>query len=119
MVNAATFTTGIAPGGLMSIFGTGLAGDGAATTVDMDGTEAAVLSASPFQVNAQVPAGIEPGNHMLHVHSAYGDAQQHGGGLRGGAPDFPDRDPPAGAVVNQDNTINRAVWRRSPGDRLW
>ena len=46
VVNAATFTPGIAPGGLMSIFGTGLSGAGKATTVDMDGTPLR-LSCSP------------------------------------------------------------------------
>ena len=80
VVNAATFTSGIAPGGIMSIFGTGLSAPGVpsgpATTVDMDGAAATVLFASPFQINAQVPPEIAPGVHTLRVRSAYGAAQQ-------------------------------------------
>jgi uncharacterized protein (TIGR03437 family) len=106
VVNAATFTTGIAPGGLMSIFGTGLAGAGTATAVDMDGIEAAVISASPFQINAQVPSGVQPGNHTLHIHSAYGDAQQPVVVSAVAPRIFLIGTPPIGAVVNQDNSIN-------------
>ena len=76
VVNAATFTSGIAPGGIFSIFGTGLAGAGSATTVDFDGTAATVLFATPFQINAVVPPGTDPGTHTLHVVSAFGSAQQ-------------------------------------------
>ena len=76
VVNAATFAPGISPGGLISIFGVGLAGTGAATKVDMDGTAMALLLATPFQINAQVPPGLAPGLHTIHVQSAFGSAQQ-------------------------------------------
>src|SRR6185369_5758248 len=65
VVNGANFTRGIAPGGIVSIFGTGLAGPAAATSVDFDGVRAQVLAATPFQVNAVVPSGIGAGNHTL------------------------------------------------------
>jgi uncharacterized protein (TIGR03437 family) len=76
VVNGATFTPGIAPGGVVSIFGTGLAAGSTTTAVDFDGQAATVLLASPFQVNAVVPAGLSPGNHVLTVRSAYGTARQ-------------------------------------------
>jgi uncharacterized protein (TIGR03437 family) len=76
VVNAATFLPGISPGGLFSIFGAGLSGSGTVTTVDFDGIAAPILVASPFQVNAQVPATLAPGSHVLRVKSAYGAAQQ-------------------------------------------
>lgn len=77
VVNGATFVPGIAPGGLVSIFGVGLAGPGSATAVDMDGTPLRLLLAtSPFQINAEVPLGMAPGVHSLHVQSAFGSAQQ-------------------------------------------
>ncbi|MBS1858168.1 MAG: hypothetical protein JST11_22545 [Acidobacteria bacterium] len=76
VVGGATFTPGIAPGGVVSIFGSGLAGAGAATSLDLDGTPMRVLFATPFQINAEVPAGTAPGTHTLRVQSAYGSAQQ-------------------------------------------
>jgi uncharacterized protein (TIGR03437 family) len=76
VVNAATFTAGISPGGLFSIFGSGLSGQGTATAVDFDGTPAPLLAASPFQINGQVPATITPGAHVLRVKSSYGTTQQ-------------------------------------------
>lgn len=76
VVNAATFGPGISPGGLFSIFGSGLSGSGVATAVDFDGTAATILVATPFQINAQVPASLSPGTHVLRVVSPYGTAQQ-------------------------------------------
>ena len=64
-VNGATFHPGIAPGGVVSIFGAGLSGPGKATTVDMDGTPLRLLLATPFQINAEVPLGMAPGVHSL------------------------------------------------------
>jgi uncharacterized protein (TIGR03437 family) len=106
VVNAATFTSGIAPGGIMAIFGTGLSAPGSATTVDMDGTAATVISASPFQINAQVPPGIVPGVHTLRVRSAYGAAQQSVNVSAVAPAIFLVGNPPAGAVVNQDFSLN-------------
>ena len=106
VVNAATFAAGISPGGLFSIFGTGLAGTGPATTVDFDGASAAVLLASPFQINAQVPPALGPGMHVLRVVSPFGTVQQNvmvanvspGIFLLGGAS--------APAVENTDGSVN-------------
>jgi len=107
IVNAADFTSGLAPGGIMAIFGTGLSGAGTATAVDVDGAAAAILFASAFQVNAQIPPATAPGAHNVRVKSAYGTAQQQaavsavapaifllagGGGM--------------GAVLNQDYSLN-------------
>ena len=117
VVNAATFTPGLAPGGIMAIFGTGLSalpefgvgvgsGTFVATTVDVDGTAAAVLFASPFQVNAQVPPGIAPGVHTVRVKSAYGTAQQQFSVAAVAPVIFLLGSPSAGAVLNQDYSIN-------------
>jgi uncharacterized protein (TIGR03437 family) len=110
VVNAATFTSGIAPGGIMAIFGAGLSGPGApsgpATTVDMDGAVATVLWASPFQINAQVPPGIAPGVHTLSVRSVYGVAQQSVSVSAVAPAIFLMGSPSAGAVLNQDYSLN-------------
>ncbi len=76
VVNAATFAPGISPGGLFSIFGSGLSGPAGQTTVDFDGVPAPLLLSSPFQINAQVPLSITPGTHALRIVSQYGTAQQ-------------------------------------------
>jgi uncharacterized protein (TIGR03437 family) len=76
VVNAASFSPGIAPGGLFTIFGDGLAGPGAATEVRIDGTTATVVAQTPFQINAQVPLDLAPGVYRLLVKSPYGQAEQ-------------------------------------------
>jgi uncharacterized protein (TIGR03437 family) len=106
VVNAATFTSGIAPGGIFSIFGTGLAGAGSVTTVDFDGTAATVLFATPFQINAVVPPGTAPGTHTLHVVSAFGSAQQTVTISPVAPAIFLIGSPQVGAVENQDGTLN-------------
>jgi uncharacterized protein (TIGR03437 family) len=106
VVNAATYTSGIAPGGIMAIFGTGLSGPGSTTTVDMDGTAATVLWASAFQINAQVPAGIAPGVHTLRVSSVYGVAQQSVSVSAVAPAIFLVGSATAGAVLNQDYSLN-------------
>jgi len=105
VVNAASFTPGIAPGGLIAIFGDGLSGVAAATTVSFDGIAATVLAATPFQVNAQVPPTISIGSHTMALSSAYGSSQ---------VPVTVSPVAPAvfllsntqGAIENQDGTIN-------------
>jgi uncharacterized protein (TIGR03437 family) len=110
VVNPATFTSGIAPGGLMSIFGSGLAAApssaGAATTANFDGIPAAVIAATPFQVNAQVPASLTPGQHVLTVDSPFGPASQTVAVSQFAPAIFLLSDGVTGAVENQDGTLN-------------
>jgi uncharacterized protein (TIGR03437 family) len=125
VVNAATFSQspGVAPGGLLAIFGAGLAGSAGpaaqSTSVQINGETAALISQTPFQLNAQVPADLGAGTYTLSVQSPYGTAQQSiqaqanapaifvlSGGV-GGAPAY-------GAVVNQDGSLNAPL---SPGAR--
>jgi uncharacterized protein (TIGR03437 family) len=106
VVNAASFTSGVAPGGIMSIFGTGLYGSTTPTTVEIDGTPATVLAASPFQINAQIPESVIPGTHNMLVRSAFGTAQQPIIVSPVAPAIFLIGSPPAGAIVNQDNTLN-------------
>jgi uncharacterized protein (TIGR03437 family) len=110
VVNAATYTSGIAPGGIMAIFGTGLSAPGVpsgpATAADMDGVAATVLWASAFQINAQVPPGIAPGVHTLRVRSAYGVAQQSINVSAIAPAIFLMGNSGMGAVLNQDFSMN-------------
>jgi uncharacterized protein (TIGR03437 family) len=106
IVDAATFSAGIAPGGLAAIFGSGLAGPGSATTVDFDGTAATVLSATPFQVNIQVPISIGPGRHTARVQSPYGTAQQDVAVDAQAPRIFLVGGESVPAILNQDYTLN-------------
>jgi uncharacterized protein (TIGR03437 family) len=122
VVNAATFTSGLAPGGIMAIFGAGLAGPGVpsgpATTVDMDGTIATVLFAAPFQINAQVPPGLAPGVHTLRVSSVYGMAQQSVTVSAVAPAIFLMGNSSTGAVLNQDFSMNGPANPLSRGQAL-
>jgi uncharacterized protein (TIGR03437 family) len=118
VVNGASFTSGIAPGGLMAIFGTGLVGQASlpvssspvssslATTVDIDGVPVQVLAASPFQINAVLPSTVMPGTHILRVQSAFGSAQQPVVVSAVAPAIFLLGIPPVGALVNQNGTLN-------------
>jgi uncharacterized protein (TIGR03437 family) len=75
-VNAATFTADMAPGGLIAIFGDGLAKTGATTEIEIGDKIALVTAAFPFQVNARIPLGIQPGTQALRVTSPFGVSQQ-------------------------------------------
>ncbi len=76
VVNAATFTADMAPGGLVAIFGAGLARAGATTRVEVDDRSAPVLLATAFQLNVQVPADLSAGTHLVRVISPYGTLEQ-------------------------------------------
>jgi len=101
VVNAASYTTAIAPGGLISIFGAGLAG----ATVQIDGQAAKVVAATPFQVNAQVPPGVSAGTAQLTVTSANGSAQQPVA-ISSVAPAIFSISATQAAITNLDNSLN-------------
>jgi uncharacterized protein (TIGR03437 family) len=104
ILNAASFTGDLAPGGLISIFGTGLSG----ATVQIDETPAAVLASFPFQVNAQIPFDAAPGAATLSVNSANGSATQPIS-ISGVAPAIFSVAPSQAAITNQDNSLNTGL----------
>lgn len=119
VVNAATFAAGIAPGGLFSIFGSGLSGPGTATTVDFDGVSATVMAATPFQINAMVPPTVTPGAHVLRVQSAFGVTQQTVTVSAVSPGIFLIGDPPTGAVENSgDYSVNTSSNPAARGQAL-
>jgi uncharacterized protein (TIGR03437 family) len=114
VLNAATFKPGISPGGIFSLFGAGLAGPAGATTVTVGGLAAKVLLATPFQINAQVPSAVTPGNAAIQVASPFGTSTQSVA-VQASSPGIfvigtaIDGVGSLGAVVNQDGTINGAT----------
>jgi len=114
VVNAASYTTAIAPGGLISIFGAGLAGS---TTVQINGQAAKVVAATPFQVNAQVPYGVSAGTAQLTVASANGSAQQQVA-MGSVAPAIFSISAAQAAITNLDNSLNAPSNPASRGSYL-
>jgi uncharacterized protein (TIGR03437 family) len=106
VVNAATFVSGIAPGGIISVFGSGLWDASAVTTADIDGAALIVYPVgSGFQINAVVPGSVIPGTHMLTVHSAFGSAQQQVTVSAVAPGIFLVGNPPAGAITNSSFSL--------------
>ena len=105
VVNAASFTPEMAPGGLAAVFGNGLSGPGVATTVDIGGMPALVIAATPFQVNFVIPLELAPGAHPLRIGSAFGVAEQTVE-IRDVAPAILMLDARRAAVLNQDGSVN-------------
>jgi len=101
VVNAASYTTAIAPGGLISIFGAGLA----ASTVQINGQAAKVVASTPFQVNAQVPYGVATGTAQLTLNSSNGSAQQQFA-IGSVAPAIFSISAVQAAITNLDNSLN-------------
>jgi len=84
LTNAASYTATVAPGGLVSIFGTALAASPASATqlplptrlsgtqVTVNGVAAPLLYASPQQLNAQVPFETQSAPAQVQVTSSEG-----------------------------------------------
>jgi uncharacterized protein (TIGR03437 family) len=85
VVNTAGFTSAIAPGGLVSVFGQNLASSATAssyplptvlgdTCITLNNSPLPILATSPGQVNVQIPTTLAAGRYPLVVHSISGQA---------------------------------------------
>lgn len=72
VVNAATETPEIAPGSLVAVFGSGLAGAAFPTTATVGGLSAQVQSSGEFRLNLEIPNEVAPGPQMLRLESPFG-----------------------------------------------
>jgi len=108
VLNAASFTAQIAPGGLISIFGTGFATAGATPVVQVNGETATQLVALPFQINAQMPADIPPGSASVTVNlpNRAGANAQQTIQVSPVAPAIFSIGAGQAAITNQDNSLN-------------
>jgi uncharacterized protein (TIGR03437 family) len=106
VLNAASFTPAIAPGGLFSIFGSGLSGAGGASSVTVNGLAAQILAATPFQINAQIPPELPPGSYNLQVQSPFGSASQTVQVVAHAPAIFLIGASSQPAIVNPDGTLN-------------
>jgi uncharacterized protein (TIGR03437 family) len=104
-LNAASFTPELSPGALFSVFGSGMAGPGVKTSVQIAGLPATVIAQTPFQVNGQIPPDITPGAFTIRLSSPYGTVEQplQVGTVSPGIFQVTDQ---VAAILNQDNTLN-------------
>ena len=83
VVNTADFLSGVAPGGLVSIFGTNLASAATSASsplpillggacVTLNNSPLSLLASSPTQINAQLPPTLAAGRYPLVVRSITG-----------------------------------------------
>ncbi|MBS1871754.1 MAG: hypothetical protein JSU00_00970 [Acidobacteria bacterium] len=105
VVNAATFTGAIAPGGIVTIFGAGLSPN---PVVTVGGVAAQVLAAYPFQVNAVVPQTAAAGAATVTVATGTGTASADVT-ISAVAPALFTLSDTQGAVVNADGTVNSSA----------
>ena len=106
VINTASGTPNLAPGGLASIVGTGLASPNSQPTITVNGENAAVTKATPFQLDFQIPPDAVPGQAVLDVVSdALGSAGQTIT-LLPAAPAIQTAGPRQGFITNQDGTAN-------------
>jgi uncharacterized protein (TIGR03437 family) len=105
VVNAASFTADVVPGGIISIYGAGFVRSGFDTVVQINGETAPVLAALPFQINAQIPLDIAPGTAMLSVATGNGNAQQSIT-VASVAPAIFSITQAQAAIANLDNSLN-------------
>ncbi|MCL5745715.1 MAG: Ig-like domain-containing protein [Acidobacteria bacterium] len=105
VVNAANFTSAIAPGGVIAIFGSGFT-DGTSTFIDFDGTSARLLNATPFRLDAQIPESVTPGTHLMQVRSPWGTATQTVNMSETAPAIYSIYVPPQPAVINPDGKVN-------------
>ncbi len=113
ILNAASFTSGISPGGLITIFGAGFGTNSNAVQVDFGGVPGKVIAAFPFQINVQVPPSLGAGAATVRVTAPTGTAQQDIL-LTATAPAIFTLSGSQGAILNRDNTINSP---RNPAKR--
>lgn len=111
VVNSASFQPGTAVGGLATIFGSGLVTGGSdVPTLTVGGISAYVYAAFPFQVNFQIPPGVEIGNSLISFTGSLGTTTQSINVLPTAAAIFSIGRNTANqlqaAVVNQDGTVN-------------
>jgi len=117
VLSAASFTPRLAPGGLFSIFGSGLSREGTPTAVEVNGTPATVVFQSPFQINARLPLDSTPGTATLRVRSAFGQAEQSIN-IQPVAPSIFLLGPKQGAIVNQNGTLNSSIAPATRGQAI-
>ena len=107
VVNSANQTNDLAPGGLASILGTGLASPGAQPVIAVNGEFTPILKSTPFQLDFLIPVGAAVGPAVLDVVSDLAGSAEQTIILKPVAPAIQLLgDIRKGRVTNQDGSAN-------------
>ena len=108
VINSASLTPDMAPGGLASITGTGLAPPGAQPVIAVNGEYTPVLKATPFQLDFQIPADAAAGQAVLDVVSDLAGSAEQTITVKDVAPaiQLSGGGPRKGRIANQDGSAN-------------
>ena len=117
VVNAASFTSAIAPGALATVFGAGFGSSTQAITAEVNGVAATVVSVAPFQLNVQIPPQTAPGQATLRVRSSAGSAEEPVT-IVATAPALFTTGGSQAAAVNRNGTVNSQTNPASRGEVL-
>ncbi len=74
-LNAANLQPQLAPGSLMSVFGSGLIAPGGHVYIEVAGYPLAPVSKSPFRLTTWLPPGLAPGRHPARIEHALGQVE--------------------------------------------
>ncbi|MCL4782903.1 MAG: hypothetical protein KJZ70_07715 [Bryobacterales bacterium] len=128
IVHAGSFLQRIAPGSLISIFGTDVSNEQKAASrlplpaelggavACVDGKVAPLIFASPLQVNAQVPFGVEPGSRIARFFNRNGGSSSVPVNVEATAPDAFRDENGRGIAINPDGSQNLPGRGVSPGE---
>jgi uncharacterized protein (TIGR03437 family) len=112
LVNGASFQDGpVAPGSLVSLFGSNLvpAAPSGDASLSVNGVPAALLFASPGQINAQLPAGLPPGPTTAVLQQPGMPPAAIRFTIASAAPGIFTRGPDLAAAENEDGSLNSAA----------
>ena len=128
VVDAASYTTSIAPGELASVFGTFLTDgslQGASTiplpgklvdaTVTVNGTAVPLLYASPSQINIQVPYEVPLATAQVVVTTSAGSSNSFPMTVQSTAPSLFQYGANHGVIENSDYSLNQSTNGAMPG----
>lgn len=118
VINSASGAPGIAPGGLVSILGTGFALPGTQPVVAFNGEYAPVLTLTPFRIDVQVPADIPPGQTTIDVVTPQAGTAEQTVTVSPVAPAIQLIAPRQGRITNQDGAANNRYQPASRGQQL-
>ena len=104
-VNPASLTAEVAPGGLISVVGSGLSGGTLPTTVRVGGQIALIVTLGTFRLTALLPAELAPGIQPVEVQSQFGTMEASLEVLPV-APAIFERDDHRGVVYNATGVLN-------------
>jgi uncharacterized protein (TIGR03437 family) len=117
IVNAASFTPDIAPGGLFTVFGSGLSLAGGTTSVQINGEAVSLVAQTPFQISGPIPSDLSPGSYPFAVSSPFGSASQSVT-IQAVAPEIFQLTGGGGAILNQNGSLNTPATPASRGSTI-